>query len=128
MIVVSPEAQALRHAFLAERAAAHVSFGRNEGKRSASERVFTEVPLKIEVVGVVGSGVMGSGIAASLLMGGYAVVMCDVNTAALVKAKQSIFAIISSAVKRGRIKSSSEAKRMQSKLSTSAEFSRCINL
>jgi hypothetical protein len=77
------QAQALRYAFLAEREAAHIdSTHRVNGvsphntymtpasvPRSVIAQSVDDTLLPIAVVGVVGSGVMGAGIAASLLMG-----------------------------------------------------------
>jgi 3-hydroxyacyl-CoA dehydrogenase len=81
--------------------------------------------LVVETVGVVGSGVMGSGIAASLLIGGFAVVLCDLEDAALERARKNIADIIAGAAKRGRLPTSSGgAKGVLAKLSTSTDFSR----
>lgn len=61
----SRESAALRHVFFAERAAAKVS--KLEGVE----------PLKVETVGIVGLGLMGSGIAVAALAAGYRVVGVD---------------------------------------------------
>ena len=84
-LVVSMQAQALRYAFLAEREAAHIDTTHRSNRitphrtymtpasvpRSSTTHGVDDTLLPIAVVGVVGSGVMGSGIAASLLMGRY---------------------------------------------------------
>ncbi|KMY55529.1 3-hydroxybutyryl-CoA dehydrogenase [Bacillus sp. FJAT-27231] len=57
----------------------------------------------INRIGVVGSGVMGRGIAYVGAVGGYSVTVVDINEAALQNAKQEIDAIFEKGVTRGKI-------------------------
>ncbi|OCA88998.1 3-hydroxyacyl-CoA dehydrogenase [Pseudobacillus wudalianchiensis] len=57
----------------------------------------------INRIGVVGSGVMGRGIAYVGAVGGYSVTVVDINEAALQNAKQEIDAIFEKGVARGKI-------------------------
>ncbi len=70
-LVASPEAAAMRHAFLAERRAAR------------QPDLVGVAPRAVSHVGVVGGGLMGSGITTALLSAGFSVTMVERDTAAL---------------------------------------------
>ncbi|MBB4566321.1 3-hydroxyacyl-CoA dehydrogenase NAD-binding domain-containing protein [Rhizobium leucaenae] len=87
----SEEAAALRHVFFAERTA---------GKVDGLEKV---APRKIETVGIVGTGLMGSGIAAAALNAGYRVVGIEQTHEAADKGRDRITGILDKAVQSGRL-------------------------
>lgn len=87
----SEEAAALRHVFFAERAA-----GKVEGLEAAS-------PRKIETVGIVGTGLMGSGIAVAALNGGYRVIGIEQSAEAAEKGRERINGLLDKAVQTGRL-------------------------
>ena len=72
-LVASPEFRALKHVFLADRAA---------GKLETSG-VSKVQPRSVETVGIVGAGLMGGGIAISLLNAGIPVTILEVSQEAL---------------------------------------------
>jgi 3-hydroxyacyl-CoA dehydrogenase len=83
---VSSDSRALRYLFFAERAAG--------GVRTDSRRV--------EDVGVIGAGTMGSGIALCFAQAGFRVVLIDANQQALQAGTARIHAVIDGAVRKGR--------------------------
>ncbi len=87
----SEEAAALRHVFFAERAA-----GKVEGLEAVA-------PRKIETIGIVGTGLMGSGIALSALNGGYRVIGVEQNAEAAQKGRDRIAGLLDKAVQSGRL-------------------------
>ncbi len=87
----SDDAAALRYVFFAERAAAKVS-----GLAGATAR-------PIRVVGVAGTGLMGSGIALSALAAGYRVIATDRSPEAAENGRARIAALVDRAVRAGRI-------------------------
>ncbi len=87
----SEEATALRHVFFAERAA-----GKVEGLEAVA-------PRKIETIGIVGTGLMGSGIALSALNGGYRVIGVEQNAEAAQKGRDRIAGLLDKAVQSGRL-------------------------
>ncbi|PKP73755.1 MAG: 3-hydroxyacyl-CoA dehydrogenase [Alphaproteobacteria bacterium HGW-Alphaproteobacteria-6] len=90
-LVASPEAAALRHAFLAERRAA-----RQPDLAGVS-------PRKLERVGVVGGGLMGAGIATAMLSGGLTVTLVERDATALAAGLSRIATIHERAVARGQM-------------------------
>ena len=90
------QSAALRHAFFAERAVAKPAV--IEGAK----------PREINKVAVIGGGLMGSGIATSLLQAGCQVVMVEMSDEAAEAGKGRVATNLTSAVKRGMI---SEAKK-----------------
>lgn len=96
----SDEAAALRHLFFAERAAA----------RPADLRGVD--PQRVETVGVVGGGTMGSGIAAAFRMAGLRVILSERDGAALERGMGAVGAIFDAAVKRGTATEAVAAERM----------------
>jgi 3-hydroxyacyl-CoA dehydrogenase/enoyl-CoA hydratase/carnithine racemase len=117
-LVVSDEAQALRWAFFAEKnlspsspaPVSSSSTGTGANKKESTE------------VGVVGSGTMGSGIAASVLLAGYPVVLCDLKEEALAKARKAIEGILRSATKRGKISTDQAKAILERNLVTTTEM------
>lgn len=88
---ISPEARALRHIFFAERSAA-----RGRADRRVEARA-------VALVGVVGAGTMGSGIATALLLAGLSVVLVDTGTGALDRGKATIEQALDKAAKTGKL-------------------------
>ncbi|CAN7387315.1 3-hydroxyacyl-CoA dehydrogenase NAD-binding domain-containing protein [Rhizobium rhizogenes] len=87
----SDEAAALRHVFFAERRA---------GKVEGLEKI---APRKIETVGIVGTGLMGSGIAVAALNAGYRVIGIEQTQEAADKGRERIASILDKAVQSGRL-------------------------
>ncbi|WP_349956184.1 3-hydroxyacyl-CoA dehydrogenase NAD-binding domain-containing protein [Rhizobium sp. ZPR3] len=105
----SEEAAALRHVFFAERAA-----GKVEGLEAAA-------PRKIETVGIVGTGLMGSGIAVSALNGGYRVVGVEQSAEAAEKGRARIIGLLDKAVQSGRLDAAGRGDRV-SRLTVTADM------
>ncbi|MCR6499408.1 3-hydroxyacyl-CoA dehydrogenase NAD-binding domain-containing protein [Shinella sp. CPCC 101442] len=87
----SRESAALRHVFFAERAA---------GKVDTLDDV---QPRRIETIGVVGTGLMGSGIAVSALTSGYRVVALEQTTEAAESGHARIAGLLDKAVQSKRL-------------------------
>ncbi|WDZ79860.1 3-hydroxyacyl-CoA dehydrogenase NAD-binding domain-containing protein (plasmid) [Ensifer adhaerens] len=87
----STESVALRHVFFAERAA-----GKVEGTEKVSLR-------RIETVGVVGTGLMGSGIAVSALISGYRVVALEQTEEGAASGRARIAETLDKTVRSGRL-------------------------
>lgn len=96
----SPEAAALRHVFFAEREAAKVA-----GLEGVS-------PRAIKTVGIVGTGLMGSGIAVAALDAGYHVIGVEQSDEAASKGRARIAAILERNVKSGRLDEAGLAGRL----------------
>jgi 3-hydroxyacyl-CoA dehydrogenase len=95
-----PEAAALRHVFFAEREA---------GKIAGLEGVS---PRAVEVVGIVGTGLMGSGIAVAALDAGYSVVGVEQTEEAAAKGRERISGTLERNVKSGRLDQAGLADRL----------------
>jgi len=87
----SPESAALRHVFFAEREAAKVA-----GLEGVAPRV-------IKTIGIVGTGLMGSGIAVAALDAGYRIIGVEQNDEAAQTGRERITAILERNVKTGRL-------------------------
>ena len=87
----SDQSRALRHVFFAERAAAKV-----EGLEGVE-------PRPIRTIGIVGLGLMGSGIAISALDAGYHVTGVDTTVEAAQKGRERIAALLDRNVASGRL-------------------------
>ncbi|MET0748672.1 MAG: 3-hydroxyacyl-CoA dehydrogenase NAD-binding domain-containing protein, partial [Rhizobium sp.] len=96
----SNESAALRHVFFAERAA---------GKVVALEGV---TPRSIDIVGIVGTGLMGSGIAVATLNAGYRVIAIEQTDEAAEKGFARIAAMLEKAVQIGRLDQTGLADRL----------------
>jgi 3-hydroxyacyl-CoA dehydrogenase len=90
-LVSTEAAQGLRHAFLAERRAARVP------------ELATGRPRTVEVIGIVGGGLMGAGIAAAALSAGLGVVLVERDEASLDRGLARIAEIKERAVEKGRL-------------------------
>ncbi|HKP25027.1 MAG TPA: 3-hydroxyacyl-CoA dehydrogenase NAD-binding domain-containing protein [Dongiaceae bacterium] len=105
----SDQAAALRHVFFAERAAAKVP-GLEDVK-----------PRKVETIGVVGLGLMGSGIATCALDAGYTVIGIEQSKEAAAKGRGRVEGLFDRALQSGRIDAAAKADRLR-RLTTSAEM------
>ena len=94
------QSAALRHAFFSERAVAKPAV-----IKGAS-------PREVNKVAVIGGGLMGSGIATSLLQAGAAVVMIEMSEEAAEAGRARVEANLASALKRGLIDDDKKAKMM----------------
>ncbi|MGO4330211.1 3-hydroxyacyl-CoA dehydrogenase NAD-binding domain-containing protein [Cupriavidus sp. 2TAF22] len=99
--VASPQSQALRHLFFAERQAARVP-GLPAGM----------APRALHTAGVVGAGTMGSRIAMSLADAGLPVTLVEASDAALARGLASVRAQYDVAVAAGRLRPDQVASRM----------------
>jgi 3-hydroxyacyl-CoA dehydrogenase len=102
----SDQAVALRHVFFAERAAAKVP-----GLENVK-------PRKVGTIGVVGLGLMGSGIATCALDAGYTVIGVEQTEDAAAKGRARIEGLLDRALQSGRIDAAGKADRL-SQLTTS---------
>ncbi|HEU4826662.1 MAG TPA: 3-hydroxyacyl-CoA dehydrogenase NAD-binding domain-containing protein [Dongiaceae bacterium] len=93
----SDQAAALRHVFFAERAAAKV-----DGLDGIA-------PRRIETVGIVGMGLMGSGIAVAALDAGFKVAAVEQSEDSASKGRARIEALIERALQTGRIDAAGKA-------------------
>ena len=105
----SEQATALRHVFFAERAAAKVT-GLEDVK-----------PRLVETIGVVGLGLMGSGIAASALNAGFSVIGIEPSEDAAAKGRSRIEGLLDRALQSGRIDEAGKVDRLR-RLTTSVEL------
>ncbi len=106
----SAESKALRHAFFCERAAAKPVV------------IKGATPRKIETVAIVGGGLMGAGIAASMLFAGLKVVLLEVSVEAAEAGRGRVNTILEGAVKRGKL-DMSNLTCLQGNLITSDDYS-----
>ena len=95
------QAQALRHVFFAERAAA-----------KSSADVTAAVARPIERVGVVGAGTMGAAIAMSLADGGLPVMVVETSSDALARGLERVASNYGASVKQGRLTAAAAAERI----------------
>jgi 3-hydroxyacyl-CoA dehydrogenase len=109
----SEEAAALRHVFFAERAA-----GKVEGLEAVA-------PRKIETIGIVGTGLMGSGITVSALNGGYRVIGIEQNAEAAEKGRDRIAGLLDKAVQSGRVDAAGREDRL-SRLTVTADMQQLV--
>ncbi len=105
----SDQAAALRHVFFAERSATKVA-----GLEGIE-------PRAVETIGVVGMGLMGSGIATAALDSGFKVVAVEQSAEAAAKGVARVGALVDRALQSGRIDSSGKADRL-SRLITSDDL------
>ncbi len=102
----SPQAEALRHAFFAERRAAKVP--ELDGAQLR----------KIDRIGVVGAGTMGAGIAISCLDAGFPVVLVERNAEGLAAGRARIEANYTTSIAKGRIDQATAEERLSRLLGT----------
>jgi 3-hydroxyacyl-CoA dehydrogenase len=105
----SAEAAALRYVFFAEREAAKV-----EGLKGVA-------PRAVSKIGIVGTGLMGSGIAVAALDAGYRVIGVEQTAEGAQKGLERITALLERNLKSGRIDQSGLSERL-SRLSVSGDF------
>ncbi|WP_312858707.1 3-hydroxyacyl-CoA dehydrogenase family protein [Rhizobium sp. G21] len=105
----SPQSAALRHVFFAEREA---------GKIPGLAGV---VPRKIEILGVVGAGLMGSGIAVAALDAGFRVTVVEQTDDAADKGRLRITGLLDKALASGRTDAATHAERV-SRLTVASEL------
>lgn len=106
----SPQARALQHAFFAEKTAQKVP-GVARG----------DANIEIKEVAIIGSGLMGCGIAINFLLAGISTRLLDVNPAALEKASAYIRKTIESYLEKGRISKEKCEQALQA-LSTVSDY------
>ena len=104
----SPQRAGLIHAFFAERAVAKIP------EKDAP-------PRPVHVVGVIGGGTMGSGIATACLLAGLHVRLNERDDAALDKGRKTILANLDGAVKRGKMAPAAR-RDAEGRLSTSTKL------
>lgn len=109
----SEEAAALRHVFFAERAAGKV------------EGLETVAPRKIETIGIIGTGLMGSGIAVSALNGGYRVIGVEQSTEVAEKGRERITGLLDKAVQSGRLDAAGREDRL-GRLTVTADMQQLV--
>lgn len=95
-----PEAAALRHVFFAERKAAKIV-----GLEGVS-------PRSVKTIGIVGTGLMGSGIAVAALDAGYCVIGVEQSREAADKGRARIVALLERNLKSGRLDEAGFADRL----------------
>jgi 3-hydroxyacyl-CoA dehydrogenase len=105
----SEQAAALRHVFFAERAAAKIP-GLEDVK-----------PSKVDTIGVVGLGLMGSGIATCALDAGFTVIGIEPSEDAAAKGRSRIEGLLDRALQSGRMDAAGKADRLR-RLTTNAKF------
>jgi 3-hydroxyacyl-CoA dehydrogenase len=109
-LMVTPESKALRHVFMAERAASKIA------------DVPADTPLRnIAKVAVIGAGTMGGGIAMNFLNAGIAVVMLEMKQEALDKGVGVMRKNYEAQVKKGKLKQDKLDERM-ALLSTTLKY------
>lgn len=87
----SPESRALRHAFFAERTVAK------------PDAIRVAAPVEVGRCAVVGGGLMGAGIATSMLTAGYPVTLIERDSQAAAAAHGRVNGLLDGAVKRGKM-------------------------
>jgi 3-hydroxyacyl-CoA dehydrogenase len=96
----SREAVALRHIFFAERAAGKV------------DKLDGIAPRAVKTVGIVGTGLMGAGIAIATLTAGYRVIGVEQTVEAAAAGRERIAAMLDKAVGSGRLSAASREKNL----------------
>jgi 3-hydroxyacyl-CoA dehydrogenase len=100
-LIQTPESKALRHAFLGERAASRIN------------DVPEDTPLRpVKLVGVIGAGTMGGGIAMNFVNAGIPVRLLEMSSAALERGLATIAKNYEGALKKGKLRQEDFDKRM----------------
>lgn len=102
MLLQTPQSRALRHAFLAERAAAKLT--------DVGEAI---PPRAIESVAVIGAGTMGVGIAMNFLNAGIPVTLLEVQPEALERGVTTLRGHYANSAKKGRLRPADLEQRLQ---------------
>ena len=129
LLLNSAQGRGLRHAFFAERAAQKVS-----GATGLNGQVARSLldPKGGAVVGVIGAGTMGSGIAINFLKAGYKVILVDNNAKGLERGSKLIAQVFKQDVKKNRMTPKqaqfilSNNFQTTTDMSTNEEFSKCL--
>jgi 3-hydroxyacyl-CoA dehydrogenase len=101
-LMLSPESQALRHVFQAERAASHITDVPNDTATRPMRKV-----------GVIGAGTMGGGITMSLINAGIPVVLLEMKQDALDKGLDTIRRNYGGALKKGTLTEAALQERLR---------------
>ena len=100
-LMQSPESKALRHAFLAERAAAKVA------------GLAADTPVRmVEQAAVIGAGTMGAGITVALLDAGLPVWLLETDDVALTRGRGRVAGIYEAQVQKGRLTPAERDRRL----------------
>jgi len=99
-LMASPQSAALRHFFFAQR---NVSKLAELAPGAASAKEGRAIAAAVKTVGVIGAGLMGSGIATCFLRAGYAVILLETTAPALERGVGVIRAETAKQVKRGKM-------------------------
>ena len=110
----SSESKALRHAFFAER------------KAAKPEAIAGGTVLPINIVAVIGGGLMGAGISVAALGAGYQVHMVERDAAAAAAGMQRVTDILEGSVKRGKLSESGMAAQLE-KFSSGSDYADCAD-
>jgi 3-hydroxyacyl-CoA dehydrogenase len=110
----SPQRAGLIHAFFAERAVSKIP------EASAT-------PRDLDLIGVIGGGTMGSGIATALLLAGFQVILTERDQDSLDRGTATIGNNLEGAVKRGKLTTQARDAILENKLSTSTDLSSLSN-
>lgn len=110
-LVQGPESKSLRHIFFAEKQALKID--------DFPEGIQTK---PIHIVGIIGAGTMGSGIAMAFINAGYTVKLCEMSQAALDKGIAAIQKNYDITKTKGKLTDQEIAKRME-RISTSTDLS-----
>ena len=102
LLLNSEQGRGLRHAFFAERVAQKVAGGGNSFRGNVVAQALTN-PKGGALVGVVGAGTMGSGIAICFLRAGYKVILADNNAKGLERGSTLIANVLKQDVKKKRM-------------------------
>lgn len=97
----APQSQALRHVFFAERSVARM------------DRLRDVVPRAVSIVGVVGGGTMGAGIAAALVLSGLKVILIERDEDALAAGLTRVTDTLADSLKRGLLTKDAHARMVQ---------------
>jgi len=109
-LMETPQRAALIHAFFAERKVAQLP----ELKGIA--------PRALAMVGVIGGGTMGAGIATACLLNGLSVALIERDDAAIARARASIEGMLADAVKRGKLAAPKRDALLDKALTFSADY------
>jgi 3-hydroxyacyl-CoA dehydrogenase len=129
LLINSEQGRALRHAFFAERIAQKA-----KSRSSLSDEVAKAVmnPSVGSLVGIIGAGTMGSGIAISFLRAGYKVILVDTSIDGLNRGKGIIQKVFSQDAAKGRMSPAKANNIVNRQLSlcsdmkNSNDFSKCL--
>lgn len=105
----SPQRAGLIHAFFAERAVTKIPEA-------------GETPRPVKLVGVIGGGTMGSGIATACLLAGLDVILAERDEAGLERGRAIITGNLDGAVKRGKLSDAGRGEILETKLKTTTDY------